>query len=154
MIKLKLKKKFLINKKYSLYQFYTLRMNSFLPLNPIIIDDEFSYCYIKKNNRVMLYCEFYSYGPAHNNIQFVYIDFTINKSNYVINNSIMFYYDYAKKRYDHRNIIYGLAIHMIKYYLINCGYSKYKKIIYTYNKTLIPDNILIFFENCMNDKTL
>jgi len=140
----------------------------FLPLKGIVQNDEFRYCYIKKKkskkkksksnennqNRVLLYCDYFSYGPAHTDIEYVYIDFTIHKSTYVINNSILFYYAYAKGRYDERNIWYALDLYIISYYLEKCGYSTSKKIVYAQKIEPIPVNVIVYFQKCMDDENI
>ena len=141
----------------------------FLPLKGIVKDVEFRYCYIKKNNnkknsnkknsknnenRVLLYCDFFSYGPAHTDIEYVYIDFTIHKSTYVINNSILFYYAYAKRRYNERNILHNLDLYIISYYFQKCGYSTSKKIVYAEKIEPIPVNVIVYFQKCMDDENI
>lgn len=123
----------------------------FFPLEPITKSPGFCYCYIKKNNRVLLYCDFFSNSPVHTDIEYVYIDFTIHKSTYVIHNCIMFYYTYAKRRYDERNIVNMIHPDIIRNYLIDCGYSPSKRIIFAYEETPIPVNVIVFFQKCMSD---
>ncbi len=117
-------------------------------------DDDFRYCYVKKNNRVMLYCEYFSYGHVHTDLEYIYIDFTIHKSTYVINNSIMFYYKYAKRRYDIRDICRYLSIDIISNCLNLCGYSNSKRIIFVYEDIPIPVNVFVFFQKCMDDESI
>lgn len=134
---------------------YMINSIDFLPLKPIVKDDDFRYCYVKnEKNRVFLYCDFYSYGPAHTDVEYVYIDFTIHKSTYVINNSILFYYAYAKRRYNERNIWRDLDLYIISYYLEKCGYSTSKKIVYAQKIEPIPVNVIVYFQKCMDDENI
>lgn len=111
------------------------------------------YCYVKKNNRIMLYYEYYSYGPAHTELQYIYIDFTIRKKSYVINNSIMFEYIYMKGRHYSKDI-YVMSDNMIRGCLYDCGYSLNKRILHADQEITIPVNVKVFFHKCMDDDTI